>query len=402
MFDKFARRSLALEVLESRLPFAADTVDLLGAAQGNAKGKIKLPYSYAVTGNAVDVSIQLPAQSGGLALVGGGTDIDEVFRWMGAKANGGDFLVLRASGTNAYNSYIDRLVPSLDSVATLIVPDGIAAAHSDVASIIRNAEAIFIAGGDQSNYIQFWNDTPLETALYDAVRRNVPIGGSSAGLAVLGEVDFSGAAGTISSSESLANPLDPRIVQGLDATFLNPEEYALSNNANSVLRYMDNVITESHFMQRDRMGRLLTLMAVSDAQDLVPQIPRAIGVNEQTALLIEPDGLSRVVGNPYDSKKLTQTQQQRSVYLLQGATPSPIVAANIPLQYEAHVLRATYDPLTQVGDTFDLDTLYASAQWDLVGFDRYDVQAAGGSVVTIDPSDLIYGEIGIRRRLRLA
>ncbi len=318
MFDEFARRSLVLEVLESRLPFAADTVDLLGAAQGNAKGKIKLPYSYAVTGNAVDVSIQLPAQSGGLALVGGGTDIDEVFRWMGTKANGGDFLVLRASGTNAYNSYIDRLVPSLDSVATLIVPDGIAAAHSDVASIIRNAEAIFIAGGDQSNYIQFWNDTPLETALYDAVRRNVPIGGSSAGLAVLGEVDFSGAAGTISSSESLANPLDPRIVQGLDATFLNPEEYALSNNANSVLRYMDNVITESHFMQRDRMGRLLTLMAVSDAQDLVPQIPRAIGVNEQTALLIEPDGLSRVVGNPYDSKKLTQTQQQRSVYLLQG------------------------------------------------------------------------------------
>ena len=65
--------------------------------------------------------------------------MDEVFKWMGAKVTGptipgssrriGDFLVIRATGTNAYNSYIDQLVLDLDSVATLIIPDLAAALH---------------------------------------------------------------------------------------------------------------------------------------------------------------------------------------------------------------------------------------------------------------------------------
>ncbi len=30
---------------------------------------------------------------------------------------------------------------------------------------IRNAEAVWIAGGDQSNYIRYWKDTPVEDAI---------------------------------------------------------------------------------------------------------------------------------------------------------------------------------------------------------------------------------------------
>ena len=45
----------------------------------------------------------------------------------------------------------------------------------------------FIAGGDQANYINFWMGTPVQTAMNDAIRRSVPIGGTSAGLAVMGE-----------------------------------------------------------------------------------------------------------------------------------------------------------------------------------------------------------------------
>ncbi len=45
--------------------------------------------------------------SGGTILAGGGSDVDEAFKWMISKSGGGgDIVVIRASGTAAYNSYI--------------------------------------------------------------------------------------------------------------------------------------------------------------------------------------------------------------------------------------------------------------------------------------------------------
>lgn len=54
-------------------------------------------------------------------MMGGGEDLDEAFRWLCQKANGGDFLVLRARGDDAYNPYVNGLC-KLNSVATLIIP----------------------------------------------------------------------------------------------------------------------------------------------------------------------------------------------------------------------------------------------------------------------------------------
>jgi cyanophycinase-like exopeptidase len=51
-----------------------------------------------------------------------------------------------------------------------------------VLATIRNAEALFIAGGDQSRYVRFWQGTPVEDAIHELLARNVPIGGTSAGI----------------------------------------------------------------------------------------------------------------------------------------------------------------------------------------------------------------------------
>ncbi len=399
-----------MEALESRRLFSATpslNLDSSGIASAAAQGNVKLPYSYYVTGNAGDKVVNLPATSSGLALVGGGTDVDEVFKWMGTKANGGDFLVIRATGTNAYNRYIDGLVPSLDSVATLIIPDLAAAMHPDVKTIMQGAEAIFIAGGDQANYVNFWNNTAVEAEIYEAVLDNVPIGGTSAGLAVLGDIDFSAVNGTITSADALLNPQDPRIIGGLQKDFLTPDESTPPMN-NTILRYMDNLITDSHFMQRDREGRLLTFMANMDARDLVLELPRAIGVNEQTALLIENDGMSKVVGNSYN-KRLSPSEQQRSVYLFQGNTPNP--SLNAPLNYSAQGVIANYDPSlpTPTGDSFDLDYLFAStSNWSHPALDQYDLTALNGVISrgTIASNlanyyDPTYTETDAKRRSRL-
>lgn len=220
----------------------------------------------------------------GYALMGGGTDLDEAFRWLCDHADGGDFLVIRAAGTDDYNPYLLGLC-HLNSVATLIIPDRTSAADSFVTATITNAAAIFIAGGDQARYVNFWAGTPVESALRSAIQRGIPIGGTSAGLAVLGQYIYSAQndppdGPDLTSDVALADPFTHQVVIANDLLAI------------PVLR---GVITDSHFDTRHREGRLLVFMARILASGQTKKI-RAIGVDEQTAVLVESDGKARVVG----------------------------------------------------------------------------------------------------------
>src|ERR1700756_1862239 len=75
------------------------------------------PYQYFRAGNPNDMQTKTRA---GFALMGGGDDLDEAFKWMCERAGGGDFVILRASGDDDYNPYIQGLC-KLNSVATLIL-----------------------------------------------------------------------------------------------------------------------------------------------------------------------------------------------------------------------------------------------------------------------------------------
>ncbi len=134
-------------------------------------------YKYFRAGSPADVAT---ATQAGFALMGGGSDLDEAFRWLCNRAGGGDFLVLRATGDDDYNPYIQPLCKQ-NSVATLILPNREAANDPFVAETIAHAEAIFIAGGDQANYIRYWTGTPVQREINSAIARGVPIGGTSAG-----------------------------------------------------------------------------------------------------------------------------------------------------------------------------------------------------------------------------
>ncbi len=83
-------------------------------------------YSYFVVGNPADV---VTPTSGLLVLQGGGTDVDENFVRMGARSGGGDFVVIRASGTDAYNPYIYALC-GCDSVETIVFKNRTASVSS--------------------------------------------------------------------------------------------------------------------------------------------------------------------------------------------------------------------------------------------------------------------------------
>ena len=261
--------------------FTRIAISALALASLQAGNAPKESYKYFRTGNSADVSTKTVA---GFALMGGGKDQDAAFQWMCKKSGGGDFLIIRARGDDGYNEYIANMCHQ-NSVATLVIPTREAALDPFVAKTIRNAEALFIAGGDQANYVRNWQDTPVQNAMNELIRRGVPVGGTSAGLAVLGEFSYSAlndgnAPGNLNSKQTLSDPYTERVT--ITHNFLKVD----------LLR---RTITDTHFVARDRLGRLLAFMA-RIVQDKMAKDVRGIGVDERSAALLEPDGSINVVG----------------------------------------------------------------------------------------------------------
>src|SRR5580698_901266 len=263
MHSHFLRR-LLLIVVFSNVAFPL----IPAAAQSKS-------FQYFRLGNKEDAQTR---PSGGTAMMGGGTDLDEAFRWLCQKGNGGDFLILRATGDDDYNSYVNGLCKA-NSVATLILPNREAAQDPTVAEIILRAEVIFIAGGDQANYLRDWKDTPVQNAINANIAAGKPIGGTSAGLAVLGEFVY-GALGDkpdgpdLASTDVLPNPYYERVT--LVRGFLK-------------VPHLENLLTDSHFAKRDRMGRTLGFLA-RIMQDGWSKSPREVAIDEKSAVLVEADG----------------------------------------------------------------------------------------------------------------
>src|SRR5947209_6528805 len=232
-------------------------------------------------GNTSDAT---PQAEFGIALMGGGKDLDAAFRWLCDRGKGGDFLILRAAGDDDYNAYVQGLCHA-NSVGTLVIASREAAGEAKVAETIRNAESIFIAGGDQARYINWWKGTPVQKALNEYVAAGKPIGGTSAGLAVLGEFIYSAQGDKpddedLTSQQSLANPFLPRIT--LQRHFLR-------------IALLRDTLTDTHFVTRDRLGRSLVFLA-RIMQDGWSRHPREIAVDERSAVLVAADGRAEVVG----------------------------------------------------------------------------------------------------------
>lgn len=236
-------------------------------------------WKYFRAGNAAD-SPATPRP--GVALMGGGEQ-DPALKFLCERANGGDFLILRANTEDDYaqkvNEEIRALCP-LNSAATIIFSEREDSDDLKLIEHISQAEAIFIAGGDQSNYVRFWQETPVEDALNRHIAAGKPIGGSSAGLAVLGEFSFSSMIDTIHSPDALADPYGNKVTLSRD--FLR-------------IPLLAGIITDTHFAKRDRMGRLLVFLA-RIMQDGWATHVRAIAVEEGAAVLLEPDGQAKVIG----------------------------------------------------------------------------------------------------------
>jgi cyanophycinase len=308
-------------------------------------------FQYIRLGSAQDAQVRSFA---GTAMMGGGSDLDAAFAWLCGKANGGDFLILRAGGDDAYNSYVNGLCKA-NSVATLIIPSRDAAQAPAVADIIRHAEAVFIAGGDQANYVHFWQGTAMAEAINAHIASGKPIGGTSAGLAIQGEFTY-GALNDpdnseLDSKEALANPFHRQVTLVRD--FLK-------------IPYLRDTITDSHFAKRDRMGRTLVFLA-RIVQDGWSEKPRDIAIDEKSAVLVEADGKGTVIGTG------------RGAYFLQPTKRPAVCRDGMPLDFRDVV--AYHVPS---GGQFDL------ISWSGHGGTKYALSVENGAIHSTQPESGVY------------
>ena len=238
-----------------------------------------------LTGNAADVSPALagPAHDFG----GGGTDVDAALQWIIDKVRGCtscatkvDVVILRSTGSNGYNDYIYAM-NGVDSVETLVITKASDANTAAVETTVRNAEVVFFAGGDQCDYVKNFRGTRVETAVESVYARGGGVGGTSAGAAIQGEFTYDACSGSAISSQALLDPYRR------DITFT----YDFFNWA-----HMEDVITDQHFVTRDRMGRTLAFLA-RQIRDGRASSALSMAVNEATSVVVDANGLAQVMGD---------------------------------------------------------------------------------------------------------
>jgi cyanophycinase-like exopeptidase len=240
---------------------------------------ISQDYTSYFIGDTADVNT---ASQFGITLMGGATEHDEAMKWFLERAAGGDVLVIRASGADGYNTYLySGLGITVNSVETIVFNNAAASNSAYVINRVKNAEAIWIAGGDQYNYISYWQNTAIDSLLNLHIQKPASIGGTSAGMAILGSNYFSAENGTITSATALGNPYHANMTIGYN-DFLH-------------MPFMDQVITDTHYDSPDRKGRHMAFMS-RITNDLGV---RSFGIacDEYTAVCIDSVGKARAFGD---------------------------------------------------------------------------------------------------------
>ncbi len=283
----------------------------------------------------------------------GGGEQNPALKFLCERANGGDFLILRANTEDDYAQKVNeeiRVLCPLNSAATIVFSEREDSDDPKLLERIAQAEAIFIAGGDQSNYVRFWQDTPVQDAINRHIAAGKPIGGSSAGLAVLGEFSFSSMIDTVHSPDALGDPYGNKVTLSRD--FLR-------------IPFLTGIITDTHFAKRDRMGRLLVFLGRILQDGWAKQV-RAIAVEEGAAVLLEADGRAKVVGSG-------------PVYFLEAKNPPEVCRRKTPLSFgPVNVHRAL------AGASFNLRT------WSGTSGDDYQLTSANGEIKASGPNHGIY------------
>jgi cyanophycinase len=170
----------------------------------------------------------------------------------------------------------------------------------DFLKAVQSASGIFISGGTQMRLSAMIGGTPLEAALLDAYRRGVIVAGTSAGAAVMSKVMIAYGKGGPTPRERIA-----QFAPGLGLT--------------------EKIVFDQHFRQRDRLGRLLYLIATNPGL-------LGVGIDENTAAIVEDESSITVTGS--GAVTIVDGSEIESTNVAEGESGGAIAVSNVRI----HVL----------------------------------------------------------------
>ena len=219
---------------------------------------------------------------GSIMMVGGGGEnygswSDNPYGWFVEKAGFGKIINIDVDeASDWYPTYFESLGASITSYNLQIATEADANSFPIFQELL-SADGIFIEGGDQWDYVSTWKNTYVETAIQSVYENGGVIGGTSAGLAILGEIVFDGQNGSLTSDQAAYNPYHYRV--SITDDFLN---------------ILPGVFTDSHFNERGRLARLTVMLArrnQDNNEDLL-----GIGVEYKTAFCVDESMIGTVHG----------------------------------------------------------------------------------------------------------
>lgn len=245
-------------------------------------------------GNVENVNANLEGPM--LYLMGKGSPDGDAFgQFLGDLSSEGpvDVAVLAASFASGSSSTpeCDVLIelPGVNSCTTITIRSVEEANNPEPAEVVASSDAVYFAGGNQCNYME-WRETALMEAVKSVFNKGGGVGGGSAGLAIQGEWVYDGCTGSIRSEEALENPYD---------SFMS-----LSNGVFS-WPFMSGWITDSHFSERDRLGRLIAFQArIMEAEQTDTWL--GLGLDDDSAIVVNSSGMATVYGADSYIVKTTQ------------------------------------------------------------------------------------------------
>ncbi len=332
----------------------------------------------------------------GLLLMGGGEELavglGGPLDWFYDRANGGDVVILSVRSGLGYAQELARIPAAIrpNSITVLSfdyyahidpgLPANVqadmtaanaaarAAANSAyVWNVLNDAEGVFITGGDQLAYIEAWKGTQVDTVIQNRLLLNqLVVAGTSAGLHILGQYDYSAPEEErLTSPEALQNANGPKI--------------ALSTELLNNIAPLANVITDSHFSARDRMGRLVAFLAKIGSGN-----PRGLAVNEGAGIALALAPQTDNASDPTQDLGLTTGKARvigGSAYFL--ATDESELMATAPVFYRHIRVRRVSDSdgVFVFASTWDKATVFGS---------QYYLDAAGGYLFSEGMNNNIY------------
>jgi cyanophycinase len=161
-----------------------------------------------------------------------------------------------------YRSIFDDL--GVENIDVLDIRSREDADDPAVVDILQQSSGIFMTGGNQVRLARILGRSGTADAIADRNRSGVPVAGTSAGASVLSSVMVAGGQSGPTPRQKMA-----KLSRGLGL--------------------IDSVIIDQHFTERNRVSRLVAMVSYNPGL-------LGVGVDEDTAALISPEGYIEVIG----------------------------------------------------------------------------------------------------------